>query len=116
MSMQPAWMPVGRADDVPLLEGRSVQVGARRIAVFRLPSGWAAVDHACPHLGGPLADGLVADACVTCPLHGRRFDLNTGQQVGGDDVVDVYEVREDDTGVLELLVPADLMAGVGAGI
>ena len=26
--------------------------------------------------GGPLADGIVADRCVTCPLHGRRFDLD----------------------------------------
>ena len=26
---------IGRADDVPMLEGRSVTVGARRIAIFR---------------------------------------------------------------------------------
>ncbi len=111
MTMQPAWLPVGRADEVPMLEGRSVSVGARRVAIFRLPTGWAAVDHACPHQGGPLADGLVADACVTCPLHGRRFDLHTGRQVGGDDVVATYEVREGDDGMLELLVPAALMVG-----
>ena len=34
--------------------------------------------------GGPLADGIVADRCVTCPLHGRRFDLRTGAALGGD--------------------------------
>ena len=114
MTFDAAWVPVGRAEDVPLLEGRSVTVGPRRIAVFRLPTGWAAVDHACPHRGGPLADGLVADACVTCPLHGRRFDLTTGAQVGGDDVITTYEVREDDAGGLELLVPAALMVGADA--
>ena len=42
------------------------------------PTGFRAVDGACPHEGGPLADGLVADRCVTCPLHGWRFDLRTG--------------------------------------
>ena len=47
----------------------------------------------------PHEDGIVADACVTCPLHARRFDLRTGAQHGGDDVVAVHEVREDD-GVL----------------
>jgi nitrite reductase (NADH) small subunit len=88
------WVRVGAVDDVPLLEGRSVTVDGRRIAVFRLPDGWAAIDAACPHRGGPLGDGLVAERCVTCPLHGRRFDLITGEQHGGDDVVAVHDVEE----------------------
>jgi nitrite reductase (NADH) small subunit len=98
------WVPVGRAADVPELEGRSVQFGARRVAIFRLPAGWAAVDHACPHEGGPLADGIVADTCVTCPLHGWRFDLRTGARQGGAERLTTYDVRERD-GLLELRVP-----------
>ena len=96
-----SWVSVGRADDVPMLEGRSVQFGAQRVAIFRLPDGWAAVDHSCPHQGGPLADGIVADACVTCPLHGWRFDLRSGQRQGGDERLRTYAVRERD-GLLEL--------------
>ena len=92
----PAWTLVGRVDDVPLLEGRSTTVGARRIAVFRLPGGWAAIDAHCPHAAGPLADGIVADACVTCPLHGRRFDLETGLALNGPESVTVHEVRAED--------------------
>jgi len=92
----PAWTLVGRVDDVPLLEGRSTTVGGRRIAVFRLPDGWAAVDAHCPHAAGPLADGIVADACVTCPLHGRRFDLATGAALNGDERVAVHEACERD--------------------
>ena len=92
----PAWTLVGRVDDVPLLEGRSTTVGARRIAVFRLPDGWAAIDAHCPHAAGPLADGIVADACVTCPLHGRRFDLETGLALNGPESVAVHEVRVED--------------------
>jgi nitrite reductase (NADH) small subunit len=88
------WVRVGAVDDVPLLEGRRVTVDGRRVAVFRLPDGWAAIDAACPHRGGPLGDGLVAERCVTCPLHGRRFDLITGEQHGGDDVVAVHDVDE----------------------
>lgn len=90
------WTQIACTEDVPLLEGRSVTVEGRRIAVFRLPAGWAAVDAACPHRGGPLQDGIVADACVTCPLHGRRFDLANGAQVGGPDAVAVHEVCERD--------------------
>lgn len=72
--------------DVPLGEGRAVTVDGRRIAVFNTTTGWYALDDACPHRGGPLADGLVADRCVTCPLHERRFDLETGAALnGGED-------------------------------
>jgi len=90
------WARAGRARDVPALEGRSAEVGGRRIAIFRLADGWAATDASCPHRGGPLQDGLVADRCVTCPLHGRRFDLTTGERHGGDDAVTVHEVVERD--------------------
>jgi nitrite reductase (NADH) small subunit len=83
-------------DDVPLLEGRSTTVDGRRIAVFRLADGWAAIDARCPHADGPLADGIVADACITCPLHGRRFDLATGAALTGDERVVVHEAHERD--------------------
>jgi nitrite reductase (NADH) small subunit len=96
---------IGRTDDVPLLEGRSVAVAGRRVAVFRTPDGFHAIAAACPHKGGPLADGLVADNCVTCPLHNQRFDLRTGAGIGGHPGVEVHEVVERD-GELWLRVSA----------
>ena len=87
---------IGRAADVPMLEGRSVGVDGRRVAVFRTPGGWRAIDALCPHRGGPLHDGLVADGCVTCPLHAQRFDLRTGKALGDHDGVRAYEVLERD--------------------
>lgn len=96
------WIEVGHAADVPLLEGRSVRVGDARIAIFHLPNGWAAIDHSCPHAGGPLADGIVADRCVICPLHNRRYSLVTGERQDAEGAgVRIYDVRERD-GVLEL--------------
>jgi nitrite reductase (NADH) small subunit len=89
---------VGSAGDVPLLEGRSTTVGGRRIAVFRLRDGFAAIDAECPHRGGPLSDGIVAERCVSCPLHNWRFDLRTGAAAGGGAAgsVAVHEVIERD--------------------
>jgi nitrite reductase (NADH) small subunit len=89
----PTWTLVGRVDDIPLLEGRSTSIDGRRIAIFRLLDGFAATDAQCPHGAGPLADGIVADSCVTCPLHGRRFDLGTGEALNGPEQVSVHEVR-----------------------
>lgn len=66
-------------DQVPAGEGRNFEVAGRRIAVFHAMDGgvYASQTH-CPHLHGPLADGLMGGATVVCPLHERVFDLRTG--------------------------------------
>jgi nitrite reductase (NADH) small subunit len=102
-----SWVAIGRAADVPLWEGRRVTVDGRRVAIFRTDEGLHAVSADCPHAGGPLQDGLVADGCVTCPLHGWRFDLRSGARIGGDDdSLAVHEVIERDGVLLLSLTPA----------
>ena len=80
-------------EDVPLGEGRAVLAGGRRVAVFRAEDGWFALDAACPHRGGPLADGIVARRTVICPLHERRFDLATGHECAGGYRVAAHQVE-----------------------
>jgi nitrite reductase (NADH) small subunit len=89
---------VCRVEDVPIGEGRAVTVAGRRIAVFRAEDGWFALDATCPHLGGPLADGIVAQRTVICPLHERRFDLATGEALTHGPCVRAHrvEVRGDE--------------------
>jgi nitrite reductase (NADH) small subunit len=80
-------------DDVPHGEGRMLAVDGHRIALFRAESGWYALDGTCPHAGGPLADGILADCLVICPLHERAFDLATGAALSGGDAVAAYPVE-----------------------
>jgi nitrite reductase (NADH) small subunit len=84
-----------RIDDVPLGEGRSITLDGRRIAIFRSSAGWFALDAACPHRGGPLADGIVCDNAVICPLHDRRYDLATGTALNAEDSVVAHSVQLD---------------------
>jgi nitrite reductase (NADH) small subunit len=75
---------IGGIDEVPVGEGRTFAVDGSQIAVFRLRDGsLRAVDAACPHKGGPLADGLADDNVIVCPLHSHTFDLCTGGEVSG---------------------------------
>lgn len=39
----------------------------------------------CPHLLGPLSDVDVASKTLTCPWHGYRFDMRTGECLSPDD-------------------------------
>ncbi|HEV2776098.1 MAG TPA: Rieske 2Fe-2S domain-containing protein [Solirubrobacteraceae bacterium] len=81
-----------RVDDVPLGEGRAITLDGRRIAIFRSAAGWFALDAACPHRGGPLADGIVCDSAVICPLHDRRYDLASGAALNAGDAVAAHSV------------------------
>lgn len=71
------------ADSAAVREGRGlvVQVGNHEVALFRAGDEIHAIDNACPHAGGPLGEGTVADGCVICPLHEWKFDLCTGAGV-----------------------------------
>jgi len=76
----PRWIPVAKADDLPVGTGKEVFVDNRILALFRLEDGrLCALDGICPHNGGPLAEGTLSGCVVTCPWHGWQFDVTTGQ-------------------------------------
>jgi nitrite reductase (NADH) small subunit len=90
---------IGTIDEIPIGEGRAFAVGGTEIAVYRLRDGsLRALAAACPHKGGPLADGLMDGRVVVCPLHGHTFDLITGTELGGSNAVCAYHVSTADDG------------------
>lgn len=72
------WVRITAADRIPVREGRAALVGGREIAIFNLGGAFVAVDNRCPHQGGPLADGIVANGAIVCPLHAWKISLRTG--------------------------------------
>ena len=76
---------IGNLREIPVGEGRTFVVAGEQVAVFHLRDGSVrAVGAVCPHRGGPLADGLIDDAVVVCPLHGFTYDLLTGAETAND--------------------------------
>jgi NADPH-dependent 2,4-dienoyl-CoA reductase/sulfur reductase-like enzyme/nitrite reductase/ring-hydroxylating ferredoxin subunit len=59
------------------------QVDGNQVIVVRTAAGLCAVAGSCTHYHGPLGDGLCVDGQVRCPWHHARFDLSTGEAVGG---------------------------------
>lgn len=76
-------LEVGLEANIP--EGRPTcaVAGKQPLALFKIAGKVYAVDNRCTHVGGPLCRGLLKDAVITCPLHGSRFDVRSGQLVGG---------------------------------
>lgn len=99
------WVAVAAADDLPPGAAVTAPAGNAEVAVFNVDGDLLAVEARCLHKGGPLADGLVSNGVVTCPLHWWRYELRTGERLGAPDLrLTCYPVRLTD-GRIEVLLP-----------
>jgi nitrite reductase (NADH) small subunit len=80
------WIRIGALTDIPRRGARCVATPQGRIAVFRTAEDQVfAIEDRCPHKGGPLSQGIVHGASVTCPLHNWVISLETGKALGADE-------------------------------
>ena len=94
------FVPVAQVADIPRGESRAYVVGDREVAVFNIDGVFHAIENACPHQGGPLAEGWIQGNIVTCPWHAWCFDVTTGAMtLGGYTTVDAFDVELDGTTV-----------------
>ena len=110
---------VTNIEQIPPGEGRMFNLGEGDIAVFRTHAGDIHATQAyCPHLGGPLADGLTSASAVVCPLHDRTFALASGCGLTHEHMtIKVFKSRLDADGniwVEPATVPAREPIHVGA--
>jgi 3-phenylpropionate/trans-cinnamate dioxygenase ferredoxin subunit len=54
-----------------------------------------AVSNICSHQTKPLLNGRVRNCVITCPVHGAKFNLGTGEALNlpATKPIDTYEVR-----------------------
>ncbi len=99
------WYKVAEPGEPREGEVRAVQAGRQAIALLRHQGQVAALDNACPHQGGPLAEGSIEcagddDCWLRCPWHGWDFHPLTGKSPGAhDDGVPTHPVEERDDGI-----------------
>ncbi len=89
---------VASAEEIPAGGGMAVEVRGRVIALFHARDGkFYAIDNACRHQGGPLAEGEVDGHTVFCPLHGWAYDITTGECLEDSErSVERFEVKVED--------------------
>ena len=84
----------------PLALNSSEVLGLEGESVLLCNSGGThfAIRNQCTHQNSPLAGGRVRNGFISCPLHGVRFDLSTGEPRGALTRVPVkiYAVRDED--------------------
>lgn len=72
---------IGKANKFEIGKTRVVRAGGATIVVNRAENGFCAVANRCPHLALPIANGKVEGNVITCPFHGSKFDMRTGENL-----------------------------------
>jgi 3-phenylpropionate/trans-cinnamate dioxygenase ferredoxin subunit len=57
----------------------SFRLGDRPILICRSKGAFFAVENKCSHADEPLECGRIRNGWISCPAHGARFDLETGE-------------------------------------
>src|ERR1044071_5755386 len=73
------FVKVASANEIAPGHARLVNVRGKEIALFNIEGSFFALENACTHEEGPLAEGDIEGHEVTCPWHGARFDIRTGE-------------------------------------
>jgi nitrite reductase/ring-hydroxylating ferredoxin subunit len=106
-TMSDPWKAVCAASEVLEGQAKEVVLDSRIVAIFRSQGELFALDGMCAHQGGPIAQGIVAAGCVTCPWHGWQYELATGiQTINRQPLQQTFQVREAD-GQIEIKLPPE---------
>ncbi len=88
------FVSVCKAEELESGKGMVVDVGGTSVALFNVGGAFHAIDNTCLHRQGPLGEGELDEAIVTCPWHGWQYDVTTGKNVMNEDIcVARYEAK-----------------------
>lgn len=92
------WVRVAITSDVRDGGSKLVYVHGEQVAMFNVSGRFYAIANRCPHANGPLVDGILDGATVSCPVHESCFDLATGEPLRGPTSrpAATYETRVED--------------------
>lgn len=106
------YVKVADRADLPANKMMIVVVGGKEVLLANVDGSYYAIANKCTHLGGSLGKGVLEGGIVTCPRHGSRFDVRTGQAVRGAKIGFLkMNVRDEETYGVKV-EGTDIMVGI----
>jgi 3-phenylpropionate/trans-cinnamate dioxygenase ferredoxin subunit len=96
------FIEVAKIDEIAEGSSRAVEVNGKELLIVNYKNDFYAIDRRCTHMGGDLSKGSLDGNIVTCPRHGSKFDVTTGESIQGPKIgflklktknEQVYEVK-----------------------
>jgi nitrite reductase/ring-hydroxylating ferredoxin subunit len=72
---------VASSDDIKAGEMFATEINKTKLLLSRIDGQVHAVIDKCTHLSMPMRKGKFDGQVVTCPFHGSRFDIRTGENL-----------------------------------
>jgi nitrite reductase/ring-hydroxylating ferredoxin subunit len=72
---------IGQISDFSTGKAKVIQAEGIAIVINRVDDKFYAVENRCPHMGLPLGANKVDGTVITCPFHGSKFDMCTGENL-----------------------------------
>jgi nitrite reductase/ring-hydroxylating ferredoxin subunit len=95
---------ITRLQDLKNGKGFLARVKGEEIALFKIDGKIYAACNVCPHQHfSKLHEGIIEQKTVTCPMHGWKYDLETGKSVNAAGMLKMYDVsiRGDDVFIIK---------------
>ena len=72
---------VGNNSEVQEGKLMHITAGGKEIVVTKLDGNYYAMDNVCTHAGADLHEGELKNNELTCPWHGAKWDIKTGNLI-----------------------------------
>ena len=72
---------VGNTSEVQEGKLMHITAGGKEIVVTKLDGNYYAMDNVCTHAGADLHEGELDSNELTCPWHGAKWDIKTGNLI-----------------------------------
>jgi len=70
---------VAKKSDIPQGKLKVFVVDGESIAICNIDGNFYAFKNECSHMDFPLTRGIIMGETITCPAHGSKFNLRTGE-------------------------------------
>lgn len=72
---------VGKTSEVQDGKLMHITAGGKEMVVTKLDGNYYAMDNVCTHAGADLHEGELSNNVLTCPWHGAKWDIKTGNLI-----------------------------------
>ena len=74
---------IAKVEEIPAGQMKGFSAGGKDILIVNYQGKFYAIGKICTHAGGDLSKGKLEGDVVTCPRHGSKFDVTTGECISG---------------------------------
>ena len=86
---------VAKASEIRTDGLKLVDLDGEEVVIANVDGAFFAFGNECTHVGGPLVEGELEGETITCPWHGSKFNVKSGEVIEepAENPIPTYEVR-----------------------